>query len=77
MPDVKTDEIIIKRQNFDKALQSIQAFTNKAVENKPLEKVPAKKRVLWWEKDNPVKGNDLNIVVSGVNANQTEINSLK
>lgn len=39
MAEVKTEEIVVKRQNFDKAMQSIKVYAGQAKETKAIDKV--------------------------------------
>lgn len=60
MSDVKTEEIVVKRQNFDTAMQSIEVFANRVNKNTTLKKVEG-------NFFGTIKEKELNIFVSQVN----------
>lgn len=65
MPDTTDNAIVVKRQNFDKAMTSIKVFADNAKEHEPLDRVSYSGGFLGLG-DHKVTGSELNNVVSQV-----------
>lgn len=65
MPDTEKDAIVVKRQNFDKSMESIRVFAEQSKEHEPLDRVSYSGGFLGLG-DHKVTGYELNNVVSQV-----------